>query len=80
MTAIPKALAMANPTNFAACVATVTGVISSKFAIDAVANTLTEVELDNRLIEGLKCEEAYVFCNKSPEECTEEYNACKQAL
>ena len=46
MTAIPKALAMANPTHIAACVATVAGVISSKFAIDAVANT-TEDEIQD---------------------------------
>ena len=39
MIAMPKALAMANPTNITACVATVAGVIASKFAIDAVANT-----------------------------------------
>ena len=37
MTAIPKALAMANPKHVFACVATVAGVISSKFAIDAVS-------------------------------------------
>ena len=34
MIAIPKALAMANPKHVVACVATVAGVISSKFAID----------------------------------------------
>ena len=39
MTAIPKAIAIANPTHIAACVATVAGVISSKLAIDAVANS-----------------------------------------
>ena len=36
---------MANPTYVAAFVATVSGIISSKFAIDAVANT-TEDEID----------------------------------
>ena len=34
MTAIPKALALANPTHVAACVATAAGLILSKFAID----------------------------------------------
>ena len=38
MNAIPKALAMANPQHVAACVVTVAGLISSKFAVDAVAN------------------------------------------
>ena len=37
MNAIPKAMAMANPKHVVACVATVAGVITSKFAIDAVA-------------------------------------------
>ena len=35
-TTIPKALAMANPKHVVACAATVAGLISSKFAIDAV--------------------------------------------
>ena len=38
MTAIPKALAMANPKYVVACVATVAGLISSKFAIDELGN------------------------------------------
>ena len=38
MTAIPKALAMANPKHVVACVATVAGAIASKFAIDTVCN------------------------------------------
>ena len=38
MTAIPKALAMANPKHVVACVATAAGVISSKFANEALAN------------------------------------------
>ena len=42
MNAIPKALAMANPTHVAACVTTIAGVITSKFAIDAVANKKEE--------------------------------------
>ena len=42
MTAIPKALAIANPSHVAACVATVAGVITSKFAIDAAALTTSE--------------------------------------
>ena len=38
MTAIPKALAMANPKHVVACVSTVAGAISSKFANDTVFN------------------------------------------
>ena len=40
MTAVPKALAMANP--IAAYVATFAGVVSCKFAIDAVANKVDD--------------------------------------
>ena len=40
MTAIPKALAMANPKHVVAFVASAAGVISSKFAIDAVNNEI----------------------------------------
>ena len=46
MTAIPKALAMANPKHVFACFATVAGVISSKFAIDAVANKIDDTDID----------------------------------
>ena len=53
MTAIPKVLAMANPTHVAACVATVAGVISSKFVIDAVANT-TQDKIDDIMRKALK--------------------------
>ena len=51
MTAIPKALAMANPFHVAACITTVAGVISSKFAIDAAGNETdnTDIDLDRKL-------------------------------
>ena len=42
MTAIPKAFAMANPKHVAACVTTVAGVISSKFAVDIAAKKISE--------------------------------------
>ena len=42
MTAIPKAFAMVNPKHVVAFVATAAGVISSKFAIDAVSNVLDD--------------------------------------
>ena len=42
MTAIPKAIAMANPQHIAACVATVAGVITSKFAMDAVVDNIDD--------------------------------------
>ena len=46
MNAIPKALAMANPKHVVACVAAAAGVISSKFAIDAVGNKLDDTDMD----------------------------------
>ena len=51
MTAVSKALAMANPKNVVACVATAAGVISSKFAIDAAGNETdnTDIDLDRKL-------------------------------
>ena len=52
MTAIPKALAMANPKHVVAFVATAAGVISSKFAIDAVKDELDI--LDQELLDGNK--------------------------
>ena len=45
MTAIPKALAMANPKHIVACAATVAGVISSKFAFDAVGNKIDDTDM-----------------------------------
>ena len=48
MTAIPKALAMANPKHVVAFVATAAGVISSKFAIDAVSNEIDDTDIDNK--------------------------------
>ena len=50
MTAIPKALAIANPKHVAACVTTVAGVITSKFAIDAVANKIKQTGMDKVVI------------------------------
>ena len=38
MTAILKALDMANPKHFVACVATVADIIKNNFAIDAIGN------------------------------------------
>ena len=81
MTAIPKALAMANPKHVVACVATAAGVISSKFAIDAAGNKIdnTDIDLDRKLkddlrvTDELKCAEAYVYCEESQEECANEY-------
>ena len=46
MTAIPKALAMANPTHVAACVATAAGLILSKFANDEAGIELDDDDLD----------------------------------
>ena len=53
MIAIPKALTMANPKHVAACVATAAGVISSKFAIDAVSNEIYQT--DTYLGSGAGC-------------------------
>ena len=46
MTAIPKALAMANPKHVVAFVATAAGVISSKFAIDKVYDEIDNTDMD----------------------------------
>ena len=59
MTAITKVLAMANPTHVATCVATVAGVISSKFAIDVVTLNTTQDKLDDlgrKLVKGAENE------------------------
>ena len=54
MNAIPKALAIANPKHVVACVATVAGAITSKFAIDAVYDEIDD-ELDEaKILEGLE--------------------------
>ena len=42
MYAIPKALSMANPKHVVACAATVAGVITSKFAVDAVYDEIDD--------------------------------------
>ena len=67
MNAIPKAIAMANPKHVAACVASVAVVISSKFAIDAVANEIDDtspyedgIEFKRILEEKKKCRQAYL--------------------
>ena len=82
MTAIPKALAMANPKHVAACVATVTGVISSKFAIDAVANKTDQTERQyydqtdqttNEYIVG-----EYERMARELTKCSEDYEFCCQ--
>ena len=96
MTAIPKALAMANPKNVVACVATVAGVILSKSTIDTVRDELdnesdkdeTDVmTLDEykskygyRIEAATRCRNAYSDCEKSAEVCLEEYRACIQAV
>ena len=53
MTAIPKALAMANPKHVAACVASAACVISSKFAIDAVGIELDDTDMEDERIKRL---------------------------
>ena len=51
MTAIPKALAMADPKQVVACAAAAAaGVIASEFATDGVANT-THDKIDDIIIE-----------------------------
>ena len=72
MTAIPKTLAIANPKHVYACVATVAGVISSKFAIDAVCNEKDDTDMDKPFtkaflptFEERKCVNALEVCEKS---------------
>ena len=52
MNAIPKALAIANPKHVVACFATVAGLISSKFVIDAVGNEIDDTDMDE--VESIK--------------------------
>ena len=112
MNAIPKAIAMANPKHVAACVTTVAGLITSKFAFDAAANNMDDTDADDKIIpikrpyfsltedneeeekdaevvfenkeyeytpEG-KCMKIYALCEKEPEVCKAEYEACLQAI
>ena len=82
MTAIPKAIAMANPKAVVACVATVAGVISSKLGIDAAASRMDGDGSDkiipfNRPLYGIN-EEAHPYKRYAEKEkCMDEYSFCE---
>ena len=96
MTAIPKAIAMANPKHVVACMATVAGVISSKFAIDSACDDIEEFEMDEPLRhkdhayykpltenykeEAKRCLQNFNDCQKTPAECASEYTECLEAI
>ena len=44
------------------------------------SNTWTEEEIDRHYDCEAKCTEEYYICKKTPEECTEDYAACLQAV
>ena len=81
MTAIPKAIAMANPKAVVACVATVAGVISSKLAIDKAASTMDE-NGNNKIIPfrrplyGLREDDIFSQLEEK-ENCMNEYSLCE---
>ena len=85
MTTIPKALAMANTKHVTACVATVAGLISNKFAIEAKGNTEDDICMNKWLgqsgvftLEEEMCVEAYIDCEGPIDECDAEYEKCLQ--
>ena len=82
MNAIPKALAMANP--IAAYVATFAGVVSSKFAIDAVANEKDDAGTEK--VDGNKppeidlTEEEYDYRYIKEVKCYDAFNECERPI